>query len=213
MFFWDIVKIETKNVVQWEDTSMKPKQEVKDNENTSSFSIPGKTNKQQANQPPLKSFRVYPREMFAYGQSPDSSELYIMPFVIWLHPSHVPWLSLPSHSLFPKCLVLQPKQTIILKTHCMLLSFYEVVTSITKAPPHFYLVNTPYSSHEIFTVHLSMNNFSPTIQYFNEKLVITWLIINSTHLYSTYSILLIIFLLLLLFLSPLLLFLLYLFLF
>ena len=62
---------------------MKLKQEVKDNENTSSRPIPGKTNKQQAYQPPLESFRVYPREMFAYGQNPDSSELYIRPFVIW----------------------------------------------------------------------------------------------------------------------------------
>lgn len=83
MFFWGIMKIETQNVVQWKNTSMKLKEEVKENENTSSCPIPGKTNKQQAYQPPLESFRADPREMFAYGQNPESSELYIRPFVVW----------------------------------------------------------------------------------------------------------------------------------
>lgn len=48
MFLWGRVNIETKNVVQRENTSMKLKQEVKDNENTSSHSHRWE-NKQAAN--------------------------------------------------------------------------------------------------------------------------------------------------------------------
>lgn len=61
--------------------------------------IAGKTNKQQTSQPPLESSRVYPREIFAYGQKPNPLRtIHQAPLGFGPSPSSVPLLALPPHS-------------------------------------------------------------------------------------------------------------------
>lgn len=61
--------------------------------------IAGKTDKQQTSQAPLESSRVYPREIFAFGQKPNLFRtIYQAPLGFGPSPSPVSLLALPPHS-------------------------------------------------------------------------------------------------------------------
>lgn len=102
--------------------------------------ISGKTNKQQAHQPHWKALECTQEKCLLMDKSPNSSELYIRPLLIWPHPTPVPLLALAPRSPSPPSILCfhQTKPPSWKPTVCFQASMSLWLLSQRLLPPSFY---------------------------------------------------------------------------